>query len=162
MRAPPAFRLLALALGREVSTVDWPEVGIEPEGPPRGSPVVDGDTCTACGSCIRACPSSCLYSVEGEGSPVVDAGGCVRCGICVQTCPEHAISQVGASDLASFSRSALVMDGRPHEEVEVGRAPSALYRKATAGSKRTLIRPEEILLARKGSLDPDGKKDQDR
>ena len=153
--------MLAIALRREVSTVNWPEVGIEPEGPPRGTPVVDGTACNACGACIKACPSACLSPTDGEGPPLVDAGSC---GICVQTCPEHAIALAGDRDVASLNRSSLVMDGSPPEEVEVGRAPSSLYRQATLGATKIMVQPGDILNARMGSLKGkgQGKKDQDR
>ena len=158
MRAPPPFRLLSTALSREVSTIEWPEEAILPEGPPRGIPVVDPAACTACGACVTVCPSGCLSIEEGEGQPVVDTAPCVRCGICVGTCPEQAITLSGARDLASYSRMDMVKDGEPPGEVPTVKAPSALYRRATVGSARTLKVPGEILQARSSALDARKKK----
>ena len=153
MRAPPAFRLLALALGREVSTVDWPFEGLIHEGPRRGIPRIDRDGCTRCGACVQVCPSGCLEMPEKRGPPVLDIGPCVRCRACVSACEEDAVTMDDPSDQVAYERADLIQDGSPMTEVEVVRAPSRMYRTATDQGKRTLVEPEEILRIRKERLD---------
>ena len=47
------------------------------------------DECTACGSCVDACPSEAIK----EGDPIycIDADECIDCGACVDSCPNDAI-----------------------------------------------------------------------
>lgn len=49
------------------------------------------DACTACGSCVDACPVSAI----AEGSPkyTIDAETCIDCGACAGECPVNAIEQ---------------------------------------------------------------------
>jgi formate hydrogenlyase subunit 6/NADH:ubiquinone oxidoreductase subunit I len=55
--------------------------------------------CTACMSCVRACPDGCIH-VEGEGkgkdrAPVrftIDVGLCMFCHLCVEACPFDALT----------------------------------------------------------------------
>lgn len=59
-----------------------------------------GDTtCVACGLCVAACPSNCIYLEIGEkedGSryPLryeIDELRCIFCGFCQEACPVNAI-----------------------------------------------------------------------
>ena len=47
------------------------------------------DACTACGSCVDACPSEAIK----EGDPIycIDPDECIDCGACVDSCPSEAI-----------------------------------------------------------------------
>ena len=51
---------------------------------------VDAEQCTACESCIDACPSEAIKMEEDKA--VIDADACVDCGVCVDECPVEAIS----------------------------------------------------------------------
>ena len=157
MRGPPAFRLLGLAMGREVTTVDWPLERLAAEGPACGVPVIDTAACTSCGDCIGPCPSACLHMPEDGGIPIVDAGPCARCGLCVTVCGEDAVSLSGPQELATYTREGLVMDGNPPEEMELGQAPSGLYRLATASPSDGPVPPEDLLERRSRSLKIDRK-----
>lgn len=159
MRAPPLLRLLSLHIRGGSRTVDWPMVGLEAEGPPRGVPVIDGERCTGCGACMGTCPAKCLtVDVDEEASvPVVDAGQCVRCGLCVMACEEEAVSLTGPSDLAAYDRADLVLDGDPPGERGMGRPSSSLYRRAVDDRGRPMVRPPDLLEDRSRSLEA-GKK----
>ena len=50
---------------------------------------VDYDTCTACGSCARACPSPVMEAILKQDRVIPD---CFACGTCVDVCPTKSIS----------------------------------------------------------------------
>src|SRR6056297_278010 len=57
-----------------------------------GYPVIDHDTCTLCGLCVRNCP---YYALSIENKRVVlDETQCFRCGLCESRCPVNAIEGV--------------------------------------------------------------------
>lgn len=50
-------------------------------------PAADGERCTHCGRCARACPTQAI----AKGDELhTDAARCIRCCACVKICPEHA------------------------------------------------------------------------
>ena len=49
-------------------------------------PEIDTDECTACGSCVDACPMGVL-EIEDEVAKVVDEESCIGCSECLDTCP---------------------------------------------------------------------------
>ncbi len=49
------------------------------------------DKCTACGSCMEACPSEAI--AEGDPKYTIDPETCIDCGVCVETCPVEAIAE---------------------------------------------------------------------
>jgi len=66
--------------------------------------LISADLCTACGSCVDACPFGALR-LEGEVAQVTDQ--CTFCGACVDVCPVGAISierpaAEGKPDLSSY------------------------------------------------------------
>lgn len=53
-------------------------------------PVMDPRRCTACGDCVRICPTQCLVTVNHI--PVVTANlACIRCEACALVCPTSAV-----------------------------------------------------------------------
>ena len=49
---------------------------------------VISDECTACGSCVEACPVEAI----NEGEPyTIDPELCIDCGACIDECPVGAI-----------------------------------------------------------------------
>jgi ferredoxin len=53
---------------------------------------VDKDICTACGTCVNACPFSA--NSLGEGGITLDWQKCMGCGVCIDSCPNKARSLV--------------------------------------------------------------------
>ena len=52
-------------------------------------PVPKAERCTACETCLRACP--CEAIVIHDGLAIVDYGRCIRCYCCHEMCPQNAI-----------------------------------------------------------------------
>ena len=62
------------------------------------SVLIDTDKCTACGTCIDACPSNVLAFDESDETKiamVTAEENCSACGACAIKCVEHAISGTG-------------------------------------------------------------------
>jgi uncharacterized protein (DUF362 family)/NAD-dependent dihydropyrimidine dehydrogenase PreA subunit len=64
-------------------------------------PVIDGNSCTACGTCVKMCPidpKAVDWTTEAGAKdkkpPAHDYKLCTRCYCCQETCPEHAIKIV--------------------------------------------------------------------
>ncbi len=94
---------------RPKSTVRYPfeerEANYTPRPGYRGdfALITDKETgelrCTACMSCVKACPDACIHIVgEGKGKerkPVefhIDVGLCMFCWMCVEACPFDALT----------------------------------------------------------------------
>ena len=62
------------------------------------SVLINADICSACGTCVEACPSSVLTLNETEKTTVAVVTGvenCSACGACAIKCAEHAITVTG-------------------------------------------------------------------
>ena len=55
-------------------------------------PVVDGDLCALCLTCIRSCPAHAMRILDEEKRADCAVEACVSCGTCVGECPAGAIS----------------------------------------------------------------------
>ena len=51
--------------------------------------IVDEEKCTACGTCVEACP---VEAIKLGAKAKIDEENCIDCGTCVDECPEKAIS----------------------------------------------------------------------
>ena len=62
--------------------------------------IVHEDACTACGTCLTACPYDAIsMSEDGDRHfAVISPTGCKGCGGCVPICPENAIDLLGYTD----------------------------------------------------------------
>lgn len=54
---------------------------------------IDGDKCTGCGTCRRACPHEAIEGVK-KATHVIDSLRCQRCGICLGECQFEAITVI--------------------------------------------------------------------
>lgn len=52
-------------------------------------PVIQVDSCKACGICREVCPDSSVY--ESEGRYFIDYDYCKGCGLCAHECPAGCI-----------------------------------------------------------------------
>jgi heterodisulfide reductase subunit A-like polyferredoxin len=68
-------------------------------------PVVDGDKCVLCLTCIRSCPFKAMriFAEEKRADCVPEA--CRRCGICAGECPARAIELPAYSDRIVLARA---------------------------------------------------------
>ena len=55
---------------------------------------IDPARCSACGACIRVCPSEILSLENGtaHAAPDTNSARCLQCGHCMAACPESAIT----------------------------------------------------------------------
>jgi len=58
---------------------------------PREFPDVKASTCTACGDCLRICPTQCLELIR-RIAWLPRPMDCVSCAACVWVCPVDAIT----------------------------------------------------------------------
>ncbi|MHB9003329.1 MAG: DUF362 domain-containing protein [Coriobacteriia bacterium] len=73
-----------------MSALKWMYGSLQGRNHTMSLPVVDNNSCTACGICVDECPQSC-YDLE-DVAVLSRADDCTECGICVDSCPNGAIS----------------------------------------------------------------------
>ena len=56
-------------------------------------PIINSEDCTACGSCVEACPNGVL-EIEDTAVSVVNEDECVACEACIEECPMGAITKI--------------------------------------------------------------------
>ena len=76
--------------------------------------------CTACGVCVRECPSNAIKMAEGvkkEGEKrkvateyILDFSLCSQCGICVEVCPFNALAFSADYNPVGYTRAECVYD----------------------------------------------------
>jgi len=57
-------------------------------------PVVNQETCIACGTCAAVCPADPVVFEVGDFSQVVHPEACIECGTCVDSCPTSSIKLI--------------------------------------------------------------------
>ncbi len=67
------------------------DVSLLHAGSPLGMVQIDPQTCTVCGTCAGACPTSAIRYTEEEArvSLTFDPQICIACGQCLEVCPER-------------------------------------------------------------------------
>ncbi len=79
---------------------------------PMGQVNVEGDMCSACGSCAVACPTGALSIGADDDAAftlTLDLVACTACGACVPSCPERAISLQRVIASSSFKSARKVV-----------------------------------------------------
>lgn len=64
----------------------------KPRARTRAHPVVDGDLCALCLTCVRSCPARAMRILAEEKRADCIVEACVNCGTCIGECPAGAIS----------------------------------------------------------------------
>ncbi|MTI84292.1 MAG: 4Fe-4S dicluster domain-containing protein [Firmicutes bacterium] len=57
-------------------------------------PVVNKETCIACGTCESVCSATPNVFEVGDYSKVINPDACTECGECVDSCPTDSIELV--------------------------------------------------------------------
>ncbi len=65
-------------------------------------PLVNKESCMACGSCIDWCPASAIALKDEKAD--IDSSRCIGCGECVIICPEGAITIQWGDDMIDFQK----------------------------------------------------------
>ncbi len=68
-------------------------------------PVVDGDKCVLCLTCIRSCPFKAMRILAEEKRADCSPEACRRCGICAGECPAKAIELPAYADRIVLARA---------------------------------------------------------
>ncbi|MFA6317819.1 MAG: 4Fe-4S dicluster domain-containing protein [Elusimicrobiota bacterium] len=119
------LRVTLVSLFRPSITIQYPREKLAPEPMFRGVLLYDVERCTACGLCVKACPSACIAlapQVNEAGKRVpkaawyaIDLGRCNWCRLCEESCPFkpkvvwHSVDY----ELVFFSRSEMVRCWKP-------------------------------------------------
>ena len=85
---------------------DRPSGRSSPHAAPR-SRDLHSQGCTACGTCVRSCPTAALDLRQGDAGTVtltLDLAACIGCGRCQALCPVEAIHDVGPVTWAHLAR----------------------------------------------------------
>ena len=107
-------------------TVQYPDMPPTLQPRFRGFHWYEIEKCSACGSCARACPVSCIY-IENTGPRKIDKatgavrGGamtrwaidyskCMFCGLCCEPCPTECLHMGDIHDLSGYERQDAVVE----------------------------------------------------
>lgn len=131
--APSA--VLSLLGGDEAS--DIPDLAHP--GSPFGLVSVNGQRCTLCGACAKACPAEALAldGMQGDVVLTFDHGRCVACGACQPACPEGtatvAVARATSPRALRSGRTVLRRDQQARcERCGDPIAPAAMIRRVAA------------------------------
>jgi Ni,Fe-hydrogenase III small subunit/ferredoxin len=106
------LRELLARLRQGHRTIHLPEGEVALPDRFRGLPTVDPALCPSdCRACAEACPTGAI-AAEGE-RVALDLGRCLFCTDCVDACPIGAVAYTREYRLATRTREALVLGGRP-------------------------------------------------
>ena len=105
---------------RKPITTQYPEERLNVSRRIRGNQLVwDKETCSACGTCQRACPVGCinLTTSRGEDKKLrvdtfkLDIGLCIFCGLCVESCPKISLFMSTDYEKFGYNRETLKLTG---------------------------------------------------
>ncbi len=97
-------------------TVLYPYEDREHPDRTRGRHIHIRENCTACGQCVRACPTVAIRidksdrKYEKDAALYFDYTRCIFCGLCVQACRFNALFHTKIVDLAEPERGLLHYD----------------------------------------------------
>ncbi len=120
------LHILKKVLQHRVVTVKYPKSEIRTEII-TGKPVVDMNSCTKCGECVRRCPVSAISQSSDSSTTIgFNLDECIFCSLCADICPSKAITMTHEFELATSKRedlraTPLVVDEReiPSEDYEL-------------------------------------------
>ncbi len=106
------LNILRIARKHGVVTIRYPQVRVEVDELYRGKPEITFELCMGCGACANACPAEAITIEDVGGRRVwkVFYGRCIYCARCQEVCPLGAISLSREFELASRSRSDLIVE----------------------------------------------------
>jgi ferredoxin len=77
----------------------------KPQARTRAHPVVDGDLCALCLTCVRSCPAKAMRILAEEKRADCLVEACVSCGTCIGECPAGAITIPAWPDKSVLDRA---------------------------------------------------------
>lgn len=72
-----------------------------------GKPVIEGEKCGFCGSCVERCPSQAIVMNQEAKKIGFNYDACIFCTLCAEICPQKAITMSREFELAEKDRSKL-------------------------------------------------------
>lgn len=115
-RVSPILREVLAHIFKKPATQKYPEVKPKVPSGFRGKQIFNISLCIGCGLCSRDCPAKAIEMVDVEGKmrPLFHLDRCIFCYQCAESCPRGAIKSSEIFELASASKSNLVV--KPKEE----------------------------------------------
>jgi formate hydrogenlyase subunit 6/NADH:ubiquinone oxidoreductase subunit I len=97
---------------KKAATTEYPFVKATVAEGFRGKQVFDISLCIGCGLCSRDCPAKAIKMIELDGKkhPVFLLDRCIFCYQCADSCPKNAIQPSEFFELATTSKSSLVVE----------------------------------------------------
>lgn len=112
IKVSPIFKEVIAQIFKRPFTRKYPREKLDVTEGFRGMHIFNADLCVGCGLCQKDCPSGAIEisDVGGKRKPIFYLDLCIFCYQCAESCPKGAIKSSGIFEIASKSRSKLILN----------------------------------------------------